>query len=169
MCRNDDHLPTLMRAQSPMHGVQYWDRVLSRRLMSRHVICKVKVHVYPRITSARALLLTLHFLDHVVFVMSAPSWADSLTAAGLYYDGIIDESKLQDTLELHKRDTVSTFGTRSSRRVSKGTKKALGESQVVNKGQCDQPENSDAISSTTEKENVNPHASMQGTVQVNRT
>ena len=43
--------------------------------------------------------------------MAAPRWADGLTVAGLYYDGVIDEKRLQDTLELHKRDTVSTFGT----------------------------------------------------------
>ena len=96
--------------------------------------------------------------------MSAPSWAEGLTIAGLYYDGIIDESKPQDTLELHIRDTVSTFGTRSSRRVSKGTKKALGESQVVSKGQCDQPANAD---STMEKENLNPHACRNSTGKVN--
>ena len=95
-----------------------------------------------------------------MYIMSTPSWAEGLTVAGLYHDGITDESKLQDTLELHKRDTVSTFGTRSSRRVSKGTKKALGESQVVNKGQCKQPANADSI---MEKENINSHA---GTVQV---
>ena len=51
--------------------------------------------------------------------MAAPRWADGLTVAGLYYDGVIGEKRLQDTLELHKRDTVSTFGTRSSRRVEK--------------------------------------------------
>ena len=39
--------------------------------------------------------------------------------AGLYYDGVVGESKLQVVLELHKRDTVSTYGTRSSRRVAK--------------------------------------------------
>ena len=94
--------------------------------------------------------------------MSAPTWAEGLTVAGLYYDGIIDESKLQDTLELHKRDTVSTFGTRSSRRVSKNTE-VLGESQVVNQGQCDQPAN---VDSTIEKENIKPHAA---TVQVKST
>ena len=47
------------------------------------------------------------------------SWKDGLSGAGLYFDGIIEESKLQEVLELHKRDTVSTFGTQSSRRVSK--------------------------------------------------
>ena len=92
--------------------------------------------------------------------MSAPRWADGLTAAGLYYDGVVDKSKLQDTLELHRRDTVSTFGTRSSRRVSKHTKsEPLGETQVVTKGQCDLP-NSDTTNldttSESSKENIEP-------------
>ena len=52
----------------------------------------------------------------------SPAWAAGLSVAGLYYDGIVDENKLQEILELHKRDTVSTFGTRSSRRVSSNSK-----------------------------------------------
>ena len=51
--------------------------------------------------------------------MAHPSWAEGLSVAGLYYDGVVDETRLQEVLELHKRDTVSTFGTRCSRRVSK--------------------------------------------------
>lgn len=51
--------------------------------------------------------------------MAHPRWAEGLSVAGLYYDGVVGESKLQEVLELHKRDTVSTFGTRSSRRVAK--------------------------------------------------
>ena len=33
--------------------------------------------------------------------MVHPRWV-----AGLYYDGVVGESKLQEVLELHKRDTV---------------------------------------------------------------
>ena len=88
-----------------------------------------------------------------------------LSAAGLYYDDVIDESKIQDTLELHKRDTVSTFGTRSSCRVSRDAKKSLGEPQAVNNGRCDLLK-SDSTSNAPEKENVNPHASKQEKVQV---
>ena len=100
--------------------------------------------------------------------MSVPKWAEGLSVAGLYYDGVVDECSLQGTLELHKRDTVSTFGTRSSRRVSKDTKKALGESQVENieNGNVHQ---SEVASTLTEKENVNPHgtdSSTQRKVQV---
>ena len=47
--------------------------------------------------------------------MAHPRWAEGLSVAGLYYDGVVDERKLQEVLELHKRDSVSTFGTRSSR------------------------------------------------------
>jgi len=46
--------------------------------------------------------------------MAHHSWAESLSVAGIYYDGGVDESKLQEVLELHKRGTVSTFGTRCS-------------------------------------------------------
>ena len=55
--------------------------------------------------------------------MAAPTWTEGLTTAGLYYDGVVDGDKLENVLELHKRDTVSTFGTRSSRRVSEPKKK----------------------------------------------
>jgi len=41
--------------------------------------------------------------------MAHPSWAEGLSVAGLYYDGVVDETRLQEVLELHKRDTVSTF------------------------------------------------------------
>ena len=99
--------------------------------------------------------------------MSVPNWAEDLFVAGLY-DGVVDECNLQGTLELHKRDTVSTFGTRSSRRVSKDTKKALKESQVENIENGDVHQ-SGVASTLTEKVNVNPHgtdSSTQRKVQV---
>ena len=34
----------------------------------------------------------------------------------LYYEGILDEDKLDETLELNRRATVGTFGTRRSSR-----------------------------------------------------
>ena len=48
-----------------------------------------------------------------------PTWALGLRAGNLYFEGIINGDLLESTLELHKRDTVSTFGTRSSRRTGK--------------------------------------------------
>ena len=44
--------------------------------------------------------------------MESPKWTEGLTVAGLYYDGIVDGDKLDEVIELHKRGTVSTFGTR---------------------------------------------------------
>lgn len=57
--------------------------------------------------------------------MASPKWTEGLTVAGLYYDGVIDGDKFDEVIELHKRDTVSTFGTRSSRRVSEPKKKQI--------------------------------------------
>ena len=48
-----------------------------------------------------------------------PSWALGLRAGNLCFEGIINRDLLESALELHKRDTVSTFGTRSSRRTGK--------------------------------------------------
>ena len=47
-----------------------------------------------------------------------PAWAHGLTDNNLNYEGVIEGEMLEKTLELHKRDTVSTFGTRSSRRAT---------------------------------------------------
>ena len=33
---------------------------------------------------------------------------------GVYYERVVDGQVIDEVLELHKRDTVSTFGTRSS-------------------------------------------------------
>ena len=57
--------------------------------------------------------------------MTSPKWTEGLTVAGLYYDPVIDGDKFDEVIELHKRDTVSTFGTRSSRRVSEPKKKQI--------------------------------------------
>ena len=87
--------------------------------------------------------------------MSCPRWAEGLSVAGLYYDGVIDGCKLQTTLELHKRDTTSTFGTHSSRRVSRDVKKGY---QIVN-NESDMHE-ADQASTVAQKENVNPHCTI---------
>ena len=42
------------------------------------------------------------------------TWKEGLECKGLYFEGVIDGSKLESTLELHRRETVSTFGTRRS-------------------------------------------------------
>ena len=69
-------------------------------------------------------------------VSPSPAWASNLSVSscGLYYDGILNQKQLEEVLELHKRDTVSTFGTRSSSRVSSEAKaiKRVGKlSKVV--------------------------------------
>ena len=44
----------------------------------------------------------------------APSWADGLIKHGDNYEGIVNN--VSAVLELHKQDTVSTFGIRRSER-----------------------------------------------------
>ena len=65
-----------------------------------------------------------------------------LTGYGQYYEGIVDESQLDWVLEFHKRDTVSTFGTRSSRRV---TKKLTPIKQKLTTTGGDQPESDQTV------------------------
>ena len=51
--------------------------------------------------------------------MDMVTWTDSLTQKGVYYNGIVDKCKLDEILKLHERETVPTFGTRSSHKVAK--------------------------------------------------
>ena len=51
-------------------------------------------------------------------VYTMVEWQKGLQQKGLYYEGIIDGSRLDSVLELHRRSTVSTFGTRRSSLVS---------------------------------------------------
>ena len=46
-------------------------------------------------------------------------WMEGLQKYGNYYEGIVDEGKIDEVLETHRRDTVSIFGTRSSCRVAR--------------------------------------------------
>ena len=45
-------------------------------------------------------------------------WQDKLKPSGLYYDRFIPGKELNDILEIHRRDTASTFGTRESSNVT---------------------------------------------------
>ena len=45
-------------------------------------------------------------------------WQKELQQKGLYYEGITDGTRLDEILELHRRSTVSTFGTRRSCRTT---------------------------------------------------
>ncbi len=48
--------------------------------------------------------------------MPSADWTAGLKRSGLYFEGVVDGSSLNTVLEAHKRDTVSTFGTRTSSR-----------------------------------------------------
>ena len=50
---------------------------------------------------------------------------------GNYFEGVIDGNKLDETLELHRRSTVSTFGTRRSCRAAVATNKQVANSENV--------------------------------------
>ena len=43
---------------------------------------------------------------------SLPVWAEGLKKVGTYYEGYVED--LEGTLELHRRDTVTTWGIRRS-------------------------------------------------------
>lgn len=49
-----------------------------------------------------------------------------LQVNGVNFEGAVEEEMLENKLELHKRNTVSTFGTRSSRRVAKDDRVQVG-------------------------------------------
>ena len=47
-----------------------------------------------------------------------PSWAKILKRRGLYYEGLIDSDDLDGILENHKKSTITSYGTRSSSKVT---------------------------------------------------
>ena len=55
----------------------------------------------------------------LVYIMTTSArsldWRTGLHQRGLYFEGVIEKSNFDSVLEAHKRDTVSTFGTRTSR------------------------------------------------------
>ena len=86
----------------------------------------------------------------------SPTWASGLSASGLYYQGILDRNQLE-VLELHKRDTVSTFGTRSSFRVTSGAKAVEGLEKSTREVLEAEKENHSTQSSTKEQVRVHCH------------
>jgi len=62
-------------------------------------------------------------------------WTEGLQKCGNYYEGIVDKAKIYEVLEVHRRDTVSTFGTRSSCRVAR-TKGGAFKTEVTNNDSC---------------------------------
>ena len=71
-----------------------------------------------RAISTVASLEALHV--YVGLSCTMVEWQKGLEQKGLYYEGIVNGSRLDSVLELHRRSTVSTFGTRRSSRVSVG-------------------------------------------------
>ena len=54
-------------------------------------------------------------MDSMAVEKSAqPDWAVRLKRSGLYYEGFVDS--LEDTLEAHRRCTITTYGTRTSKK-----------------------------------------------------
>ena len=64
-----------------------------------------------------------------------PSWAKGLQKSGLYYEGFVDN--LDETLEAHRRCTVTTYGTRTSKKpagtISHSEHDKENNSNVANK------------------------------------
>ena len=60
---------------------------------------------------------------------SDQKWKSGLTSiqGGLYFEGIVDD--LDSILELHKQETVSTFGCRTSYRTKNDSSCKVGTSQ----------------------------------------
>ena len=54
-------------------------------------------------------------LSSIMTSTRSSDWRTGLHQRGLYFEGTVDGSDFNSVLEVHKRDTVSTFGTRSSR------------------------------------------------------
>ena len=68
---------------------------------------------------------------------SQPSWSKGLKRSGLYYEGIVDDC--DQVLELHRRSTMSIFGTRTSYRAQS---KSVSEEDTQDK---EDKENKDKV------------------------
>ena len=84
---------------------------------------RVRVHIFhARVFRALQFLNAGNFCLHTVSMDSdgvQPAWALGLKRSGLYYEGFIDN--LEDTLEAHRRCTVTTYGTRTSKKSPAST------------------------------------------------
>ena len=54
-----------------------------------------------------------------------PSWTDGLQQCGQYYEGIVGNAAA--VLELHKQDTVTTFGIRRSKKPASSSSSMRGK------------------------------------------
>ena len=57
------------------------------------------------------------------------SWTHGLKRVGLYYSGFVDN--LEDVLEMHRRSTLTTYGTRTSKKPSVPRAAASSENDAV--------------------------------------
>ena len=72
-------------------------------------------------------------------------WSKGLSRSGLYYEGFVDEGDLDRVLELHKRSTGTTYGTRTSSRL---------KGKASNNGGCLTESNKENCEVTTVKKTV---------------
>ena len=59
-----------------------------------------------------------------------PVWAEKLQKRGYYYEAIVKSNEVDGILELHKRETVTSYGTRRSI-VARQSKSSIDENQKV--------------------------------------
>ena len=64
---------------------------------------------------------------YVGLLCTIVEWQKGLEQKGLYYEGIVNGNRQDSVLELYRRSTVSTFGTRRSSRVSVAAQTEKGQ------------------------------------------
>ena len=88
---------------------------------------QIRISRYSDYLAANLSTWTLICFQHL---RSMVEWQKGLEKKGLYYEGIIDGSRLDSVLEHHRRATVSTFATRRSSRVAAPTDKLTNNENV---------------------------------------
>ena len=58
-----------------------------------------------------------------------PPWARQLKRRGFYFEGLVDSDDVETILEGHRRDTVTSYGTRTSSKVTADD--GTGDKQVA--------------------------------------
>ena len=58
-----------------------------------------------------------------------PPWARQLKRRGFYFEGLVDSDDVETLLEGHRRDTVTSYGTRTSSKVTADD--GTGDKQVA--------------------------------------
>ena len=68
-------------------------------------------------------------LRAVTMSTKQPAWAEGLQKCGTYFDGYVDNP--EEILELHQRDTVTTWGIRRSQNKMEAHKEADKENSTT--------------------------------------